>query len=173
MTTTLQTKRLQLCPINMEDFAFLHAAFTNDFVKKHLWDDMTISKEETFAIINESMERFSKEKWGLWKLTEKANDTSIGFVGLWNFFEEPQPQLLVGLLPEHTQKGFALESCRQIINYTFEKLKFPYLIAATDFDNLSSQKLIRNLGMKKVNQRIIDGQLTSFYRLENASLISG
>ena len=45
-------------------------------------------------------------------VNNRYNDTdiTIGMVGLWEFFDEPQPQLLYALLPEHTGKGIADEA---------------------------------------------------------------
>ncbi|WP_394336181.1 hypothetical protein [Adhaeribacter arboris] len=38
----------------------------------------------------------------------------MGFAGLWFFFEEDQPHLLYGLLPEYTKSGLATEAARAV-----------------------------------------------------------
>lgn len=49
---------------------------------------------------------------------------------------------------ENRGKGYATESCKLIINYGFDKLKFRKIYADTDADNLISQKLLKKLGFK-------------------------
>jgi ribosomal-protein-alanine N-acetyltransferase len=90
-------------------------------------------------------------------------------VGLWEFFDEPRPQLLYALLPDYLGKGIAAEASREIIRYSFDTLGFNYLCASCDTPNEASHKVAERLGMVKTREETINGKPITFYRIENNS----
>lgn len=58
----------------------------------------------------------------------------------------------VGLLwtihSEQQQKGYASEVARALIKYAFDGLNLHHIIATTDYDNIASQKVMQNAGMR-------------------------
>lgn len=153
MKPLLETKRLQLIPLELKDLEWLHQAFTNEFVRKYLWDNVIIPREKTEEILLINQQYFETLSWGLWKIVTIKEKLCVGFVGLWFFFEEPQPQLLYGLLPEYTGRGYATEASGAVIDYTFDNLKFRYLVAACDTPHRASQKVCDRLGMIEVEKK--------------------
>ncbi|NJS16396.1 MAG: GNAT family N-acetyltransferase [Nostocaceae cyanobacterium CSU_2_110] len=67
------------------------------------------------------------QKFGLWFIQTKDEKEIIGFVGLWYFFDESQPQLVYALLPEATKKGYATEAANKILEYCFNQLGYQYV----------------------------------------------
>ena len=161
----LATARLELIPFEMKDLELLHNTFTDPFVRKYLWDNETISHEQSRDILEISEEFFQNESWGLWKIIIKDKREYAGFVGLWKFFEEQQPQLLFGLLPENTGMGYATESSKAIVDYAFSNLHFKHLIASFDKPNTASEKVCQRLGMIKKEEKEINEKPTVFYTL--------
>ncbi len=88
------------------------------------------------------------------------------FLGLWYFFDKPQPQLIFALLPQFIGKGYATESALAIVRFAFQELGFTYLMAATDPPNLPSQQVLLRLGMQLVEKREEEGKVTWFYRMD-------
>lgn len=166
MNYVLETPRLTLIPFDIQEIDLLHRTFTDPFVRKYLWDDEIISAEQTREILKINEQHFNSKGWGLWKIVIKADKTYAGFVGLWIFFDEGQPQLLYGLLPDKTGLGFATESSRAIIDYAFKILGYEYLIAACDTPHSQSKKVCERLNMKWVEDKEVNGKLTTFFRLE-------
>lgn len=166
MSYTLETDRLTLLPFSLEEVEILHRTFTDPFVREYLWDNQIISREQTEEILQTNEEHFKQDHWGLWKIIVKEDQSYLGFAGLWFFFDEEQPQLLYGLLPEQTKNGFATEAAQTVLDYAFTQLHFPYLVAACNSPHQASKKLCERLGMQKVAEKIINNQATTFYRIE-------
>ncbi len=169
MNFIINTERLQLIPFNAEDISLFLKLNNDAFIRKYLWDDELIGEELATTIIQQNDQHFTNDQFGLWKIQRKENDLVIGYVGLWYFFDEPQPQLIYALLEEFTGKGYATEASTSIIEYAFNQLGYDYLVAATDEPHLDSQHVALRLGMSFYEKRIEDGKKTLFYRIEKSS----
>ena len=161
----LNTKRLTLIPLDTIDEDLFHSTNIDPFVRKYLWDNQEISKSISVEILKEVESKFLEEQWGLWKIIHSLHGEYMGYVGFWRFFDEPQPQLLYALLPIHTGNGFATEASRAVIKYAFEVLNFDYLIASMDKPNEASIQVCRRLNMDLVDDKLIEGKLTLFFRI--------
>lgn len=157
-----------LLPFTATDTGLLYDTLTNPFVRKYLMDDEVISYEKAkeFILINET--QFEEKSCGLWKIMIKETDAFAGFAGMWTFFNEEQPQLLYGLLPANLKNGYATEASKAVVDYVFTSLEFSYLIAACDMPNTDSKKVCERLNMVEFEQKEINGNKTSFYRLQKA-----
>lgn len=166
MKTELVTERLTLRPIQESDFETIQRIFADKFVRKYLFDDEILEEGQIKEFIEISDRIFAEKDYGLWLIVSKEAQKEIGFTGLWHFFDEHQPQLLYGLLPEFTGKGFASEAALKIIEYAFSRLSFEYVDASCDAPNLDSHRVAERLGMKKIKEETISGLPTIFFRLE-------
>ncbi len=164
MNGELISDRLQLKPFSNNDLELLHSIFIDDSVKEFLWDGITIPKSQTQEILIANDLQFTKEQAGLWKVELIESGKTIGFVGLWYFFNEPQPQLIYGLLPEFVGQGYASEGSRLIVDYAFGVLGFNHLCAATDKPHLKSQRVLTRLGFEFVEEKSMDKKPTWFYK---------
>ena len=167
MTLNLDTPRLSLTPLQESDFDLFYQMLTDPFIRKYLCDDEVYGKDIIQNLLDSSLQTFSKDNYGLWLLSEKTSGKRIGFAGLRTFFEEPQPQLIYALWKDYTGKGYAKEASERIIEYSFDQLKYSYLIASCDLPNLASQKVALSLGMKLMKKDEKDGLPTLYYKIEN------
>ena len=163
----LETERLNLLPMSLEDHKFFHDTNIDGFVRKYLWDDDIISPDMSRDILKTIERHFKEDNWGLWKIVVKDTDLYIGYVGLWKFHEENQPQLLYATHREYAGIGYAFEATHRLICHVFESLEFPFLVASMDIENKKSIKLCERLGFSFVEQKNIDGKLTHYYKLYN------
>jgi [ribosomal protein S5]-alanine N-acetyltransferase len=172
----LETERLILKPIFKSDRDTLHSILINCYVRKYLCDDKILSLQQVEEMAIESQKLFTEKKFGLWFIETKSdcvqrtvvgNRAIIGIVGLWYFFEEIQPQLVYALLPQTTLKGYATEAANKILEYGFNELGFEYLLASCDRPNIESQKLAERIGMKKIEERIVNDNPILFFRVES------
>ncbi|WP_162341612.1 GNAT family N-acetyltransferase [Cyclobacterium salsum] len=162
----MKTERLELAPFKRSDEMLFLALNTNPYVRKYLWDDQVIDAKTASEILCQNETHFEQDKYGLWKIHLKQNGGLIGYVGLWFFFNEEQPQLIYALLEGFTKQGYAQEASASIIEYAFKKLDFNYLIAATDEPHIESQKVAKKLGMSFIEKRYEDEKATLFFRLD-------
>lgn len=165
----LSTDRLSIIPFSEEDRSLLHRMFTDDTVRQYLWDDLLISEHEAEDILKVNDILLAKRQFGLWKVVRKEDQAVVGFTGLWFFFDEPQPQLLYGLMPAYFRNGYATEVAAAIIQYAFDQLGFSYVHAATDPENTPSNKVAKRLGMRLMQKRMMEGKMTMFWRIEKDS----
>ncbi len=161
----LSGSRIVLHPLKKNDQRELWELFNDPFIGKYLWDDRPVSHEEVREILKKNDKYFRELSWGLWKILLHAKLPPIGFVGLWPFFDENQPQLIYGLLPVHTGSGLGTEATKIICQYVQYKLQWSYLDASINKPNKDSQELARRLGMQFLKEDIIEGKETLFYRL--------
>ncbi len=161
----LKTQRLELSPFQQDELNSLHQLFTDPYIRKYLWDDELLPLEQSQEVLSVNLQHFQQDKWGLWKIQPKGGQEIMGFVGLWNFFEEPQPQLLYAILEKYAGQGFATEAAQRIVQYAFEDLNFSYLLAAMDEPHKISQKLAQRIGMHFLERKMEDGKATVFYRI--------
>ena len=164
MKRILTTRRLTLVPFQRADINLLHETFTNAFVRRFLWDDQLVTRDQTEEILEKNEQYFQRAGWGLWKMLTGA--IYVGFAGLWPFFDESQPQLLFGLLPDYTKRGYAGEAAQAVKDFAFGTLELQYLIASCDAPHVDSVRVCERLGMRKTEDRIIDGKLISFFRVD-------
>jgi ribosomal-protein-alanine N-acetyltransferase len=170
MNFELHTQRLALIPFDPQDHQLLHGTFTNPFVRKFLFDDEIISEDTMRELLQKNVGQFKNERSGLWKIIVLKDQMYAGFVGLWYFFEEGKPQLLYGLLPDMTGKGYATEAAQAIIRYAFRELKFNSVIASFDTPNVDSLKVCERLKMKFINERVVNNKPISFYEMDVESI---
>lgn len=145
----------------------LHSIFIDPYVRKYLCDDNILSLQQVEEMLLESQKLFDEKRFGLWFIETKDEQAIIGFVGLWYFFEENQPQLVYALLPQATNKGYATEAATKILEYAFNEIGYEYLLASSDKPNIESHKVAERLGMKKVEERIINDNPIIFFRIES------
>lgn len=167
MKPVLHTQRLKLIPVQPTDLAVLHGILTNRFVRKFLFDDTILSESQIQDFIAISEHTFCQEQYGLWLLREKKSGSTAGIAGLWDFLDEPQPQLLYALLPDFTHHGLATEAANAVMNYSFYELAFRYLTASCDLFNVASQRVAGRLGMRKYKEEMLDGNPLVFFRKEH------
>ncbi|WP_422350101.1 GNAT family N-acetyltransferase [Flagellimonas sp.] len=163
----LNTKRLQLIPITAEDTPIFHQTNIDPHIKKYLWDNEEIPAAVSEEIIQEVGNKFEQEKWGLWKIMNTSDQTYMGYIGFWFFFEEALPQLVYALLPKFTGNGYATEAAQEIIRYAFDTLKFDCIKASMDSPNQDSVKVCDRLHMQLVEEKMMEGKSILFYRLDN------
>ncbi len=164
----LKTQRLLLHPVLESELNTLHGILVDAHVRRYLCDDTIFSLQQVEEMLKQSIKHFEEERFGLWLIRDKNDSEAIGFVGLWNFFDEEQPQLIYALLPHALKQGYATEAAARIIEYCFDELGYAHLMASCDRPNLDSQKVLERLGMKKTEERTIEGKPIVFFRLEKA-----
>ncbi|MEM9545322.1 MAG: GNAT family N-acetyltransferase [Bacteroidota bacterium] len=168
MNHFFETQRLLLIPFEQVEATLFHGLSTTPHIRKYLWDDENISLELAQEVLTNNTILFDQKGYGLWKIVLKDGKIPIGYVGLWHFFEESQPQLIYAIKKENTGAGIATEAGRKILRYALETLDFDHLIAAIDQGHQSSINVVEKLGMKFERKEVMEGKPTLFYKIENS-----
>jgi len=144
----IETPRLQLRPLTLDDADDLHRIWTEPGVRKYLWDDELISPELVESTIQRSIDSFKTNDYGLWAVRTADQETLMGFCGFWFFHEPPKLELLYGLSEASWGQGLAAEAAIAMINFGFTELSFERIEASTDAGNAASTKVMQRAGME-------------------------
>ena len=166
MTFIIITARLSFRPLSLDDLDSIHALWTNPSVRRFLFDDQIISREQAAAEINDSIERFEAHGCGLWGARLREDSELIGFCGYRFFHEPPQLQLLYGFHPGHWSRGFATEAARAMIRFGFEQTGLDFVIASADAPNSASLEVMQRVGMSFDRRETVNEKDTVYYRLD-------
>ena len=155
-----------LRPIEVGDVEALHKLWTDEQVRRFLWDGEVIPLERTQEIVEESCSLFDQSGFGIWGVHDRISDELLGFTGYWYFRTPPSLELLFGVVPRHWNRGIATHSSRCVIRHGFEQLGFRTIEASTDVANAASVRVLERLGMMLCRREVVDGLDTLFYRLK-------
>jgi RimJ/RimL family protein N-acetyltransferase len=165
MTSVITTARLTLRPLRVEDLDSVHALWTDAGVRRFLFDDQIISREQAASEISQSIERFETDGCGLWGAWLRKESELVGFCGYRPFHEPPQLQLLYAFYPNQWSKGLATEAARAVIRFGFEALCCESVIASADAPNAASLRVMEKTGMTFDRRETINGLDTISYKL--------
>lgn len=163
--TRIETARLWLRPLRHEDVDALHELWIDPDVRKYLWDDQIIPKEQARSVVEESIALFDAKGLGLWAVLLRGEEALSGFCGYWFFRDPPELELLYGMTPVHWGKGLAMEAARAILRYGFEELGFERVVGSTDIPNVASIRVMEKAGMTFAKRACINTLDTVFYAI--------
>ncbi len=93
----------------------------------------------------------SQQNWGPWFVMLKVNGQIIGDIGFKGRpAEERMAEIGYGFVEEYRNQGFATESARALIDWSFKTNEVQFLVAETANDNLASIRVLEKLGMEKI-----------------------
>jgi len=169
----IETARLRLRPFGSTDVDEIHRLWADPGVRKYLWDDEVISREQAAEAIEESLARFRSAGLGLWAASFRDEPEVIGFCGYWFFRDPPELELLYGVATDNWGKGLATEMARALIRYGFQELALDRIVASTDTPNTASVRVMEKSGMR-FDRRASAGRLdTIFYTIARDEFIAG
>jgi ribosomal-protein-alanine N-acetyltransferase len=144
----IETARLRLRPFTLDDLDALHRFWTDPDVRRYLWDDRTISREQAEAMLQSSLVSFQTHGFGQWAVIHVEHDSLIGFCGLRSTDDPLEAELLYGIAPPYWGQGLATEAARAVLRYGFEEKKLARIVASADRPNVASVRVMERAGMR-------------------------
>lgn len=167
----LATARLRFRPVTPSDVDALHRLWTEPGVRKYLWDDQIISRQQAVEVVARSVELFEEAGIGLWVVLPRGDGTLIGFCGYWYFRDPPELELLYGIAPTHWGKGLATEAAQAMLWYGFEELGFLCVVGSTDVANAASARVMEKAGMVLAKRAWVNNFDTVFFTISRAAFV--
>ncbi len=165
----LETTRLLLRPFTRTDIDALHCHWTDPQVRRYLWDDQIIPREQAAAIVESSLASFAEHGFGFWTVAMKGEPLVIGCAGLRHFDDprnaQPAVEILYSLAPEHWVQGLASEAARAVLQYGFEVCELPRIFAGADPPNVASFRVMERLGMRFDHRAKLNGVVANYYAI--------
>lgn len=147
MKIILETDRLILREINLEDTQDMLRLHSIPEVQKYTGDPLVESEEKMAAIIETRIKNYEKYGYGRWATILKNTNQFIGWSGLAYLEEIDEIDVGYRFLPEYWGKGLATEATIAILNYAYEDLKLKKIIALAMKENIASIRVMEKSGM--------------------------
>jgi RimJ/RimL family protein N-acetyltransferase len=161
----IETERLALRRLTMDDLDALAAIYADADVRKH-FPEGTLTYEQTKEELEWIMNvYYGQYGFGLWATTLKETNEFIGRCGLlpWTIEGRPEVEVAYLLAKAYWEQGLGTEAARAIADYGFGELHLSRLICLIDPANEASVKVAVKIGMSLEREAEIDGEPTLVY----------
>lgn len=155
----IETDRLILKNIGIEDRDFIFSQFSDEVVNRYLFDAEPVADiqeaDEIIAFYLEPEPRFQHR----WILVKKSDGTKMGTCGFhcWNP-QEGKVEIGYDLKEEHWGKGYMQEAMHEIISFAMNQMRIKEINACIYIDNQRSNHLVEKLGF------ILSGSMNQTFR---------
>ena len=165
----LETERLILRPVTIQDVSDIFLYAQDPEVSKQLAWEPSASVEETQELVERWIENYQKNEEAPWGIVDKVTSTVIGSIDVRNYDEENRcAELGYCLSRDYWGKGLMGEALKSVIRYLFAKTDITQIAAFVRIDNLQSQHVLEKVGMHKdqsaAKQESMKGKLVSLDR---------
>ncbi len=171
MEPIVETERLILRKIGMQDLEDLFEMDADPAVHQYIDNDPVTSKEQISKVIDMINRQYDENGIGRWAVVDKQTNECVGWCGL-KYFREPLNnhsniyELGYRFKQKHWGKGYASESAAAMVTYGFATFDIATLYAMTHPENTNSIKVLQKLGFKLIEQFIYDGCNTNWFELD-------
>ncbi len=143
------TERLVLNEFTEADAPFLNQLMNSPEYIRYI-GDRNIDSDEKAAVYIKSklMPSYSRFGYGFYIVRLRHMDFPIGLCGITKRDHLQYTDLGFAFLKEYMGMGYALESCRSIMDHAIEYCQIDKLIAVTTDENEQSKKLLLKLGFQ-------------------------
>lgn len=148
----LVTERLRFRPFGSDDEDVLHALWAHPLVRRYLWDDQVVDRDQVREVIAASERDFDSDGFGFWMLLFLDEATVVGFCGFRQHPETAEVELIYGIHPDHWGQGLATEAADGALGHAFGTLGLDEVIAGTDAPNEASIRVLEKLGMRETRR---------------------
>ncbi len=106
------------------------------------------SIKDAEANIQERIDSYASNGFGLWLVTLKESGVPVGTCGLIKRDALEHVDIGFAFHPNYFNKGYAYEAAKACLRYGYEKSGLSKVVGITDGDNQSSIKLLEKLGLQ-------------------------
>lgn len=157
----LETERCRLSAFQEKDREEVAQLFSNPKVRMYLGG---VREPDTIrTILDEMLE--SMDDACYWVVREKDTAEFMGLISIDLHHEGADQELSYQFMPDWWGRGYAAESAAAVIDFAFEKMKLPALVAETQSANLASCRLLEKLGMELERTVVRFGEEQSIYAI--------
>lgn len=152
----LDTERCRVREITPEDVDRLYEIYADPQITEFM-EDLYKDREDEIAYTREYIRcHYGFYDFGMWIVEEKESGLVIGRAGFDMRQGYDTPELGFMICREFQRQGYAGEVCRALLAYGKEQLGFDCVGAFTDPANISSVRLLEQLGFLYQKDEMLD-----------------
>ncbi|SEM25646.1 Protein N-acetyltransferase, RimJ/RimL family [Aquimarina amphilecti] len=149
-TFKLLTDRLLLKSVEVSNLSEVHELLSIPEVDQYNALGIPTNKEVTNVYLQEWIDDFEMRKEFVFSIQNIANEEFMGLVSL----KIGNPKYSIGsiwykLHPDFWSKGYATESARRILKFSFEEIGLHRVEAGCAIENIGSVRVLEKIGMIK------------------------
>lgn len=167
MKPILETQRLILRASVVEDAPDLFEMDADPEVQRYTGDIIPASVTDTIYRIRNYPD-YEKYGYGRWTTVLKETGEIIGWCGLKCLDDIDETDLGYRWKPKHWNKGYATEASLACLQYGFDELKLPQIIAQVLKENGASIRVLEKIGMTYWKELHTEDNPGLFYRITEA-----
>ena len=141
---TLETPRLRLTPVTLDDLPFFHTLWRDPEVMTHLGG---VHEPERIApLLSDAVQQWRSESLGRWVV--RLGPRPIGTVKLAPVILRGRGETEIGyaLMPSHSGHGYATEAAERVLGLAFQERSIPSVVALVLDGNEHSLAVVERLG---------------------------
>ena len=151
MIPTFHTERLTLRAPNWDDLDNIHELGSSEVVMRYISKGKTQSREEAIADLEKRINS-SRGLFGYWIVEERHTGAFIGWLALKRLDKTNDIEVGYRFLEEFWGKGYATEGSRKLLEYAFQTLNLPRVVAIALEENRASTRVMEKLGMRYIKE---------------------
>ncbi len=159
MAGTLSTERLELRELSERDAPFILALLNTPGFLQHIGDRGVRSLEGARRYIQDGpAASYAAHGFGLYRVAPKGGGLPLGICGLLKRTALDHPDLGFAFLPEHWNRGYAIESALAVMGYAREALGLGRILGITNPDNHASIRVLEKAGFRFEKLMLLPGE---------------
>ena len=175
MNLIIETERLIMCEMRLDDAEQLFDMDNQPNVHKYLWQKPCLKIEEVHQYIEMVRNQYITRGIGRFSTILKETNELIGWTGIkfvndhiengnTNFYDYGYR-----LSEKFCNKGYATEASKAWLDYGFKTMKIDKMNAFTHSENGASNHVLQKVGMKFIEDYTADdGVLWKWWQMENS-----
>ncbi|MEZ5345575.1 MAG: GNAT family N-acetyltransferase [Pyrinomonadaceae bacterium] len=148
-----ETERLILRKLKSSDLNEIFAMRKDPLIMRYIRGPQT-DLDSSIKWIEMMTEKWDKEKIGFCGVIEKETGNFVGWCGLWNLGGTDDIEVGYAIAKHRWGKGYATEAAARCLEYGFNDLSLPKIVAVAFPENIGSQNVMKKIGMKYIQTGI-------------------
>ncbi len=143
----LETERLFLREMNMDDYDALYAVLTDSDIMQHY--PYTFDENRVRGWIERNTQRYKENGFGLWAVCLKETEEMIGDCGLTlqSIDGKMLPEIGYHIRKDCQRNGYAKEAASAVRDWAFEHTDYPSIYSCCKYTNEASYRTAEAIGM--------------------------
>jgi ribosomal-protein-alanine N-acetyltransferase len=171
MIPVLTTSRLILRPFTAQDADPLYRILAEKDMLKFFPGTNSPSIEGAQRLIQAQLDHWAKHDYGWWAVALRADpeQTVLGWNGLQYLPDTDEIEIGFLLNKDHWGQGLTTEAAQAGLQFGFETLNLPQIMAVAHPENRASRRVLEKLGMAGTGRADYFGMKVSRYELISAN----
>jgi ribosomal-protein-alanine N-acetyltransferase len=143
----IETTRLRLRPLILSDYDDLYQLYSDGDVMRYIGKGVR-DRQETEISLGKMMSHWAERGFGMWAVHLKENGSFVGRCGLQALAETGAVELGYTFHRAYWRRGLTTEAAAASLQFGFETIGLPRIVAIARPANVGSWKVMEKLGMK-------------------------